>query len=478
MGKKESKAVRDDEHDVAIIIPTVGNDQLIGCVGAIDQYRGDKKVHLVISLNPLPETEEQAVVTKRICDFALESSDMKVTWEESPRALGFGGAVNTGFEALKKNGGVPPVCIILNDDTLPSVGWLDGLCRAFDAETCVHLTDPEEQSFPISSYGKVGIVGPVSSGVWRDQRINAEVPVHLLEQFSADYMKDNEDYYPTTEVISGFCMALKRDLIEELLKEDGFLFDPVYNKNIGGFEDDDICLRADQLGWRCLVAGDTYVHHFGSMTIGTMNIGKGLKNWPTHMKKWAGFTQRAQHLAATYRVKLETVNDLLMFKGSVQGCANLCDSISILLTAPIALHEAIDIQQLGPALMEDEVNLIKACKESVGREHQLGAMKDWVETVTAPAWHSKDCGKVKVDKWEGFFNERDERNAAIELTYEFEPDWIISFDHDEILEQRVDRAKMERLMKCPDPSVMAYDYAWMNHWNSPNHIRRLLLKAF
>jgi GT2 family glycosyltransferase len=470
MSEKESSVVFDNEHDVAIIIPTVGGEPLVGCLDRVVRNVGDKKVHVVVSLNPLDEAT--AEVTKALCLMATKNSPTKVTWEEAPRALGFGVAVNAGFDSLQANGGIPPMVIVLNDDTLPSPGWLDGMLRGMSATGCTAMADPDQNVLPIGDYGKVGIVGPVSNHVWRDQRVESGIESEMqIDAFAADYMEANKDYNVITEVISGFCMGLHRDLIVELIQNDGWVFDPIYSAQVGGFEDDDLCIRADIAGWRCLVAGDTYVHHLGSQTIGKMDIGKGLKNWPVHMRKWESHTQRDQTLAAVFRVKLETINDLFMFKSSLQGAANLCDSISILLTGDIsALSQAIDLQALGGALEPSEVKLLE---DSQGNDRlkNLSTFKAWVEASVADHWHSDEAGKVAVDKWDGFFNERDERNAALELSHQFEPDWIISIDHDEILEQRVDRAKIERLMKFPEPGVMAFDFAWMNHWNSPNHLR-------
>ena len=470
MSKKESSVVFDNEHDVAIIIPTVGGDPLPGCLTRVAHHVGDKKVHIVVSLNPLDE--EYAARVKAMCLLGIAGGGAKVTWEEAPRPLGFGGAVNAGFDALQANGGIPPMVIVLNDDTLPSPGWLDGMLGAMNATTCTALADPDQGVFPIGDYGKVGLVGPVSNNVWRDQRVDSGVQnEEQINDFAADYMESNKDYHVITEVLSGFCMGIHRDLIVEMIQGDGWVFDPIYSKNVGGFEDDDLCIRANIAGWRCLVAGDTYVHHLGSQTIGSMDVGKGLKNWPTHMKKWEAYTQRDQTLAAVFRVKLETINDLFMFKASLSGAANLCDSISVLLTGDIsALYQAIDFQALSGALEPSERKLLEGSQGN-DTEKNLGTFKAWVEDSVAGHWHGDDAGKVAVDRWDGFFNERDERNAALEMSHQFEPDWIISIDHDEILEQRVDRAKIESLMKVPEPGIMAFDFAWMNHWNSPNHIR-------
>ena len=34
----------------------------------------------------------------------------------------------------------------------------------------------------------------------------------------------------------------------------------------GGFDDNDLVLRAQERGWDCVIAGDVYIHHEGSAT--------------------------------------------------------------------------------------------------------------------------------------------------------------------------------------------------------------------
>lgn len=60
--------------------------------------------------------------------------------------------------------------------------------------------------------------------------------------------------------LSGFCLAFKRKLFEDL---NGF--DETYEG--GRYEDQDFCYRAKKKGWRSVVDCSTYVHHFGRATV-------------------------------------------------------------------------------------------------------------------------------------------------------------------------------------------------------------------
>lgn len=65
-------------------------------------------------------------------------------------------------------------------------------------------------------------------------------------------------------------MLSKRELIEKIS-----LLDERFGP--GNFEDDDLCLRAALAGYRDLIAGDVFIHHYGSRSFNNayafMNLG-------------------------------------------------------------------------------------------------------------------------------------------------------------------------------------------------------------
>lgn len=470
MTERENVFKHDNDHDVAVVIPTCGGIHLLNCIARVSANSGNS-AHIVVSLNPMDAA--LASHTKQVCEQITENVDLDITWVEADRPLGFGGAVNAGIDFLKENG-MPELVVVLNDDTAPSPGWIDGMREAFSPPqfSLNYIKGGNDgKGLDFSKHPPVGIVGPASNNVIRDQVIDVQgLTPDLVDQFAKEFSEANSENFISTNFLSGFCMAISRDLIEDLINEDGFVFDPIFNERIGGFEDNDLCLRAQHIGYGLMIAGQTYVHHEGHQTIGSLGILNGMANYPVYLNKWKDYTQRDQKLASVYRVKLETLNDLFIFKESLRKMASVGDSISVLLTAnPSDMADSDDFSQLQMHLEVTDKEMLNAC--TVCEEDGVAPIaKKWIEQVVKGSWHAGN-GDVSCAIWDGFFNERDERNCALKLAHEFDPDWIISVDHDEVLENRVDRAFMEKLMKNPSPEVFSYDFSWLNHWNSPDYIR-------
>jgi len=134
----------------------------------------------------------------------------------------FSAEVNLGLRYLMSNPNIK-YGLILNSDTVVEPGWLSTLVKI------------------INSNDKWGILGPVT---------NIAIP--------AQEKPKNRDLY-VADYVSGFCMMFKRKVFEQL---DGF--DQDYAG--GCYEDRDFCYRANKAGWRSLITGSVYVHHFWKAT--------------------------------------------------------------------------------------------------------------------------------------------------------------------------------------------------------------------
>lgn len=153
--------------------------------------------------------------------------------------LGFAAGCNSGASVATRD-----VVIFLNNDTLLPSRWLDPLLDPF--------SDPA-----------VGATGPRSNFVSGPQLVNdvgydpSRMPE--LNRFARSWRESHRGL--TTEVhrLVGFCLAVRRDLLEELGG-----FDERFG--LGGHEDDDLCLRISAAGRTLLIADASFVHHHGHRT--------------------------------------------------------------------------------------------------------------------------------------------------------------------------------------------------------------------
>lgn len=150
---------------------------------------------------------------------------------------GFAAAINQGLKKAKGD-----YLVWLNNDTLPSHRWLSQL---------IHV---------LNTAPSAGLVGPVSNRVIPEQKITVNLSSpQKIHRFSNKFNQINPQKWKESTRLSGFCLVYSRPVFEAI----GYLDERF---GLGTYEDDDYCYRARLAGYRCMVAGDTYVHHFGSQS--------------------------------------------------------------------------------------------------------------------------------------------------------------------------------------------------------------------
>lgn len=158
--------------------------------------------------------------------------------------LGFAAGCNQGLAIAQGD-----VIVLLNNDAVVTAGWLEGLTAPFAREP------------------QIGITGPRSNKVAGPQLVE-EVPyadVPAMHAFARGWSAELVGTGRFTPSIVGFCMAIRREVVAEI----GGL-DPRFGS--GNFEDSDYCLRATLANWRCWIADDVFIHHFGHQSF----IGAGI----------------------------------------------------------------------------------------------------------------------------------------------------------------------------------------------------------
>jgi len=145
---------------------------------------------------------------------------------------------NTGW-VVAVNQGVAAMCdysnyfVCVNNDVLfTQDGWLLGLVKGIENKEWL------------------AGAGPVANAVSGRQNIIYNSPKNANEESS---------------YIIGFCMLLKRSIVETLVKKDGFFMDEIFSP--GGCDEIDVCMRVFDEGYRFLVDRSVYLHHFCSKSL-------------------------------------------------------------------------------------------------------------------------------------------------------------------------------------------------------------------
>ena len=175
-----------------------------------------------------------------LIEFALSQAAMLLRNEQ---AGGYTRAANQGLRASSAD-----YVVLLNSDTIVTPGWLDRLVACGES-------DPQ-----------VGVIGPLANtaswqsipetynpdGDWAENPLPEGItPADMSRRVAAHSGR----VYPYVSFLNGFCLVVKRGLINQI-----GLFDEE-NFGEGYAEENDYCLRAAGAGWSLAVADDVYIYH-------------------------------------------------------------------------------------------------------------------------------------------------------------------------------------------------------------------------
>ncbi|MBB6635844.1 glycosyltransferase family 2 protein [Cohnella thailandensis] len=212
----------------SIIIPTYNQiDFLKQCVASIMEHTVPPYEIIVVDNASTDGTEAY-----------LKSLGGQVRHRILDSNKGFSGAINVGMMMAKGD-----TLLLLNNDTLATERWLDNMLECLNSDE------------------RIGIVGPVTNYIGGDQQINVPYKdVKDMPAFAREFNKPDPGRWRRTDRLVGFCLLFKRSLFEQIgYFDEGF--------EIGNFEDDDYNIRVRMLGRSLVVAGDAFIHHYGSVSM-------------------------------------------------------------------------------------------------------------------------------------------------------------------------------------------------------------------
>jgi GT2 family glycosyltransferase/glycosyltransferase involved in cell wall biosynthesis len=157
---------------------------------------------------------------------------------------GFSEAVNIGMIAAGDHD-----VILLNADTVVQSGWIDRIIGVSGTDSRIGTITPFSNNAEICTLPYICKSLPVL-----DPDLAAEID-NVASSVNAGKIVD-------IPVAIGFCMYIRRECINEV----GFFDAATWGRGYG--EEVDFCLKASALGWRHVMACDTFVVHRGNVSFG------------------------------------------------------------------------------------------------------------------------------------------------------------------------------------------------------------------
>ena len=298
-------------------------------------------------------------------EFCAERSGYRLI--ENGSNLGFAAGCNIGM-AQAVGGHI----LLLNNDVVVTRGWLSGMLDALAREPGAGLAGPMTNQ--IAGPQKIGGAG---------YRSRAE-----LESFAGSFRSANYGRRIPVDRLVGFCLLFSREVLEAVGE-----LDPRFGS--GNFEDDDFCLRAALKGYGCVIAGDVFIHHYGSRSFTGNRIDYAAamrQNRRLFDLKWE-LSALDQGMAARVivhnaqlrgrrlarRGELNRAVDLLLQEGLALSAGNPAPYLTLagLLAEAGNSREALEVLAEAPAGAELVCLLLRGrCHRELGEREQAQALAD------------------------------------------------------------------------------------------------------
>lgn len=252
--KTEDRRLKVDARLTSIIILTHnGLEHTKKCLASIEAHTAEPHELIII------ENASTDGTLDYLRDYVADHDNVRVVANLTNR--GFAAGNNQGLAMARGE-----FVLLLNNDTVVTEGWLGRMLRLFE-------THPD-----------VGIVGPVSNYVSGSQLVREASygsPAELAT-FAAGWARSHNGQSQGATRVVGFCLLMRKAVLVRI----GGL-DERFGS--GNFEDDDLCIRAFQIGFRARIALDVFIHHTGSQTFKAAKIDYRqslMRNWELFKAKW------------------------------------------------------------------------------------------------------------------------------------------------------------------------------------------------
>lgn len=216
---------------IDIIIPVYNAlDDLKLCVESLKRHVDFSRDRVVIVNDCSPDENIRPYLE------SIQSENIVVL--QNSRNSGFSASVNAGMEFSSSD------VILLNSDTIVTEGFADKIYRCAYSDEYIATVTPFSNSATICSL-------PVNC---RDNPL----PHNRIDKSAEIVEKISRHKYPRIPVAIGFCMFIKRSVIDKVGKFNAAVFQKGYG------EENDFCYRCEQYGYKHVICDDAFVYHKGT----------------------------------------------------------------------------------------------------------------------------------------------------------------------------------------------------------------------
>lgn len=156
---------------------------------------------------------------------------------------GYTKAANQGLRAA-----IGAEIVLLNSDTIVTRRWLEHLLACLHSDSNIGIAGPLSNA---ASYQSV----PERYDPGGDWALNPVPPGWNIDQIAAAVTQIATFTFPRVPFVNGFCLAIKRAVIEAI----GYFDEERFPEGYG--EENDFCLRAADAGFALAIADQAYVYH-------------------------------------------------------------------------------------------------------------------------------------------------------------------------------------------------------------------------
>lgn len=217
---------------VDIVIPVYNAlEELKQCVDSILKYTDLKENRLILLDDQSSDPE--------VYPYLQSLNFPGVIVLQNEKNLGFSGTVNRGFCYSDRD------VIALNSDTIVTNRWIEKITACAYSDPAIGMVSPYSNNATLCSIPEFCQDNTIPYGLTIDQYARIIEDSSLCE-------------YPKISVVHGFCMYIKREVLDKV----GLLDAQTFEKGYG--EENDFCWRAEQFGYIAVLCDDTYIYHSGT----------------------------------------------------------------------------------------------------------------------------------------------------------------------------------------------------------------------